>query len=185
MLKFVDTRIQYFFPYTPPSSHSAASPSMPKYFHFHREDEHFNAPLQCQRCAFIRANGQQCKRSVCVGLTMCNTHLPIKYHVRIGKSTILGGGHGLFAHLPGAASGDIVFRKGDTIATYEGGLISQVERARRYGWYTAPYGLHLNARESIDAALQRTVGSLANHYTRIDRTNTRLSVDARNKKGEL
>ncbi len=90
----------------------------------------------------------------------------------------------MFAHLPGAAAGDVVFRKGDMVATYEGELISQVERARRYDRYTAPYGLHLNASESIDAALKRTVGSLANH-ARIDKTNARLSVDTRNKKGSV
>ena len=123
---------------------------MPKYFHFHTEEQHFNAPLQYQRCAFVSAT--------------------FTCRVRIGRSTIEGANQGLCA---GATAGDIVFKKRDKVATYEREREWERERADQSSWaelweYTAPYGLHLNARENIDAALKRTVGSLTNH-TRIDR----------------
>lgn len=162
---------------------------MPRYFHFHSDDgEHqFNARIICQQCAFVKPNGERCRKTTCIGLPCCNVHLSKMYKVKIMDSTIPNSGKGLFAfdeaekYRPG---GKIVFREGARICPYAAEIISTQERERRYGPHTAPYGLHLNQRESFDAALKRGAAAYANHsvgYT----TNSKLVVNPRKKEAWL
>lgn len=51
---------------------------------------------KCERCKFIKSNGQKCKRNTCKGF-LCWQHSMIDLGIRVKKSTIPNAGFGLFA----------------------------------------------------------------------------------------
>lgn len=167
------------------SSSSATSSS--SYFHFQSNDGAvvFNAPLQCAQCTYVKpSDNQQCRRSACIGLPMCYSHIVDAFHVRIQDSTMSGAGKGLFAFRKGANPGDVVFFRKDYICPYNGEAIDAETLDARYGKYTAPYGMQLTQSIFHDAATKRGIGSLANHKPTRD-ANCRLVVNQRTKETSI
>lgn len=82
--------------------------------------------------------------------------------LRISRSTLPGVGQGLFAYDKQRPYGELMFKKGDTIAQYDGETVTKAELDRRYGQYTAPYGLQANRKAFEDGACHRGIGSLIN-----------------------
>jgi hypothetical protein len=147
---------------------------MPTYFHFHYHDATnpnksrvFSHKLDSQRCTFIKANGQQCKRQCVIGLPCCRSHLDLRYHVAVKPSTIPHSGLGLFAHDLYKGDNDIVFKAKEKICPYEGEIIDKRELEKRYGEKTAPYGIQIYNDRYEDAATHRGIGSLVNHKSGI------------------
>ena len=143
---------------------------MPKRFKFFIDDElHFACNLTSHQCSAIKPNQQQCSKRTVIGTDMCWTHLLYRKNLRIKSSNVAGGGKGLFALDPKREDDDILFRAGDRIIFYGGDIISNPELDRRYGEYTAPYGVQIqgvdgNGRQLYrDTACDRGIGSLANH----------------------
>lgn len=138
---------------------------MPYFFIFRAGDGiYFECPLQCQRCPEQTKAGGRCKLRACIGNDMCWIHLLSVRNLRI-KDSGHGRGKGLFALARRANDDDIIFRRGDLIAEYEGELLTEAEVDRRYGPdNTAPYvakGGH--TANYWDAACSRSVASMANH----------------------
>jgi hypothetical protein len=138
---------------------------MPKYFHFVGRTTRYNRPLDVERCTFIRDNQQQCRRRVCIGLDMCAQHTRSHLHLRVGPSSIPGGGMGLFACDDSKGDNEIVFEKDKTICNYNGEQIDKKELTRRYGMDTAPYGIQLYTHQDKyeDCAGHRGIGCMINH----------------------
>ena len=148
---------------------------MPKYFHFHIDTEHmthhFDAQMSTERCTYMKKNGEQCKNNVIIGQPYCWIHERIGNNLKIARSLIEDAGLGLFAW-NGTGNRDVVFKKGEIICPYYGEIIDEEELIRRYA---APYGIEIKAHEIYeDAALQRGIGSLVNHWPR--KKNVRFSV---------
>ena len=90
----------------------------------------------------------------------------------------------MFANEPGHRD-DIVFHgarqtrygrvAGDTICPYNGQVINTHQLEQRYGEQTAPYAIRVKDNKYEDAALQRGIGSLANHKPRAQ-SNTEFVV---------
>lgn len=136
---------------------------MPYKFQFGTEANNatrFTCTLRCDRCAGTTRTGEQCKRRVCIGLPLCWTHLQQQKHLRIKRSEIEHGGKGLFVSYPRRGN-DIIFRPGNIIADYNGESIDEAELERRYGEFTAPYGIRQN-RAIRDGACVRGVATMAN-----------------------
>lgn len=138
---------------------------MPYYFHFVSDDgEHsFHHELNCQQCGYTKANGEECRNRVCIGLPRCYHHLIAEYHVQIKISTIPNAGKGLFANRRGAQENEIVFHADDVICPYMGELTTADVLQNRYGDFTSPYGIGVTDRIAEDAALIRGIGSIVNH----------------------
>ena len=143
---------------------------MPKRFKFFIDDElHFACNLKPHQCSAIKPNRQQCSKRTVIGTDMCWTHLLYRKHLRIKSSNVAEGGKGLFALDPKRGDNDIIFKTGQTIIFYGGDIISKPELDRRYGVYTAPYGVEIQGVDGNgeqryrDTACDRGIGSLANH----------------------
>lgn len=137
---------------------------MPKIFTFHIDDNHvFAAQLVSERCSANCKNGNRCRKTVVIGLPYCYVHLLSVLHLRIKPSLVPDAGLGLFALDPSKEQNEIIFRKDDVIAKYDGELINRAELQHRYGDNTAPYAIKISQDKYIDAALERGVMSLANH----------------------
>ncbi len=150
------------------------------YFHFQSDDSFFNKKLKTMRCEAVKANGQQCKNHTTIGQNYCHVHRKSMLHLQIKDSTISQAGKGLFASGTG-----IIFRKGDRICMYNGQLIDKEELLRRYHDDTAPYGIQLHKKNGEDqyedGALERGIGSLANHSRIKSKINARLSISHNNR----
>ena len=141
----------------------------------------FQCTLASEQCTAKNAStNQQCRNRSVIGVPLCWQHLKSQKHLRVKESTIAGAGRGLFAQDSGSGDNDIVFRKDDVIVAYSGDVIDNAELERRYGEYTAPYGIMLSRQSDKyeDAACRRGVGSLVNHSPA--NANVKLSVVARN-----
>lgn len=160
---------------------------MPYRFKFFRPGEtvpSFECALEPHQCMGTSKNGMQCRRRSVIGLPFCWTHLLSEKNLRIKASNIPDAGSGLFALKRNATFGEILFRTGDTIIKYEGEVIDQPELERRYGVYTAPYGVALHRHMFEDGACVRGVGNLANHATGA-LANARLVLDPRRNRVSL
>jgi len=150
------------------------------YFHFHSDDSNFNGKLDSVRCEAVKKNGHQCKNHTVIGQIYCHTHRRTLLHLQIKKSTIAEAGKGLFAVGKG-----IVFRPGDRICMYNGELINAKELIRRYHDNTAPYAIELHKKDGKqlyeDGAVERGLGSLANHSRNRNIVNARLSISRTNR----
>jgi SET domain-containing protein len=107
-------------------------------------------------------------------------HLLRERKLRIKESTIPGVGKGLFALDKRAAGNAILFRRGDKIIMYDGEVVTQAQLQRRYGDFTAPYGIS-QGKFVEDSACRRGAGSLVNHAAARN-TNARLAFSTRTKK---
>jgi hypothetical protein len=63
----------------------------------------------------------------------------------------------------GAGPNEVIFRAGDAITPYGGQRVTQAVIDRRYGDYTARYGIKVSSRVFENGACKRGVGTLANH----------------------
>ena len=138
----------------------------------------FSGVLRQERCTANKRDGTRCSRIVTIGLPYCFQHRNVQ-KLKIKDSNIPQANKGLFAFDATKAPGDIVFKRNDRIATYDGEEMSTLSIENRYGDFTAPYGLQHHANREIsstDAALRRGIASLVNH-TIISRTNARLSFN--------
>eukprot|EP01031_Cornospumella_fuschlensis_P027632 gene27632-33370_t len=139
---------------------------------------HFRCKINSTQCTGTTKQGARCK--CIIGFEYCPAHMASTLKLAIRDSTLAGAGKGrLFAFDRAAGPDDVVFRDGDRIAKYNGQLINAQELEERYGGYTAPYGVKVNAREAIDCACKRGVGALGN--TRPTANNATLSVNTRDK----
>lgn len=144
---------------------------------------HFTCNLKCVRCTATNSSGTRCKLKSCIGTPYCWTHLLHHKHLRIKPSVVQGAGNGLFAVSPALGNNDIVFKRGDVIIQYDGEVITNKELQRRYGDFTAPYGLS-QGNYIEDGACRRGVGSLANHVSSRS-ANARYSFSTSTKKFRL
>jgi hypothetical protein len=149
---------------------------MPYYFHFASNDgqQLFNHELQCQQCRFIKANGEECRNRVCIGLPRCYHHLIAEYDLQIKTSTIPNSGKGLFANQRTAPANAIVFRRNEIICPYNGEITNQDILTERYGDYTAPYAISIDNENAEDAAFVRGIGSVINHHAIAQRRNVKF-----------
>jgi hypothetical protein len=67
-----------------------------RYFHFIAPEHQFHQQLDTRRCAHIKANGQQCKLKVQIGLPYCWIHRNFEQHLVVRPSTIPNSGLGVF-----------------------------------------------------------------------------------------
>ena len=150
------------------------------YFHVHSVGTDFNHKLESVQCEAVKQNCQQCKNHTVIGQTYCHVHRKSILKLQIKKSNIVNGGKGLFA-----IGKDIVFKPGQRICLYNGELINVEELLRRYGDDTAPYGIQLHNKngEAVyeDGAIERGVGTLANHSKNKSKINARLSISKENR----
>ena len=129
-----------------------------------------------KKCESQNVTGTQCSRVTDIGAGICSWHLSCKYRLCIKKSTIKiknkSIGFGLFTTNPNNKK-ELVFRKNDFILSYTGEVVTKKELNKRYGNYTAPYGIGGPSEDRYgkyscpynDAALQRCTSSLINHAT--------------------
>lgn len=150
------------------------------YFHFETPDnETLHLKLNVERCHYIKGDGQQCKNRVCIGTPFCHIHRKYEYKLKIMQSTIPNAGIGLFVQNDEEPENAIIVKKNAKICPYAGEIINREELLRRYGDYTAPYGIQISNDIYEDGAVFRGIGSLINHSRR--NANCRFSV-GRNKK---
>ena len=140
---------------------------MPKYFHWHSPNNEWDQQLSTFRCSGYNKNGTRCKRNVIIGLPYCFQHTASIYNLKVKQSTIPNAGLGLFALDKTKNDNDIVFKNNEIICPYHGEVINKDELIKRYNVYTAPYGIQVKNNMYEDGALQRGIGSLINHKTRI------------------
>lgn len=120
----------------------------------------FSCDIKCKKCAAKTNNGQECKRTVCIGLPYCHQHLESKMKLKV-KDTRYG--KGVFAWDKDKGEGTTVFKKGDLLTKYEGETLTQKQLEARYGKdATAPYGIQMG-KKFIDLACVRGIGGLFNH----------------------
>ena len=167
---------------------------MPTYFHFHapHANHAFDHEVTTDQCAYVNPEtGRQCRNRVTVGLPLCWVHRVLKLHLEVRPSLIPGAGRGVFVHDTSAKPGQPVFTTGQKICDYDGEIITQKELERRYGEYTAPYGLmllpgtsedHANPGPETmyeDAGAHLGIGSLINHQEKGGQVNCEFVVPKR------
>jgi hypothetical protein len=112
----------------------------------------FRCDLECRTCGAPTANGQACKRRVCMWLPYCYQHTRQIFHVSVAESKALRGTTGLFA-----CRG---FRKYDMIAPYDAEAVGEGQILDRYG--EGKYALGPYLLGGVDAACRRGVASASN-----------------------
>jgi hypothetical protein len=137
---------------------------MPYKFEFYINNSlFFSANLQCQQCIGTTQKGTECKRKVCIGTPYCFQHLAKAKYLKIATSTVPNSGRGLFAYNPTQRSNATIFQPEAVICQYDGEIIDLRTLQKRYDNYTAPYTVQTTKNQYIDDALQRSIGSIANH----------------------
>jgi hypothetical protein len=147
-----------------------------KFYFFINDEQKFECSLKCVRCSHINeSTGQRCKNKVCIGTPICHVHLTTDHNLKIQESTIPNAGKGLFAWDRHADEKDIIFKKDQAIIEYTGDIVTSAELKERYDKYTAPYGLASNFEGLfIDAACDRSIGSLANKPLQSSQSNAKF-----------
>jgi len=139
----------------------------------------FECPLERGQCTFTNpSTHRRCKRKQYIGFDVCFQHLSKKYNVRIAPTTLPIQGKGLFA-TNNTTNNAIVFKPNQTIISYNGELITDMDLKERYGELNAPYAVSIdrgkNRNMIEDAACQRSTGSFANHKPP-SKANAKLSL---------
>lgn len=151
------------------------------YYHFQAEDSdedvEFHHKMVSEQCHAVKDDGSRCKNRVVIGHEFCWIHTRHKLNLQIKDSNITHAGKGLFAYGP---KNEIIFHKGDRICKYSGEVIDKDELEKRYGDYTAPYGVELHKGLYEDGSIERGIGSLSNHSHRKSKVNARLSINKNN-----
>lgn len=136
---------------------------MPKRFNFYIDNnKHFSCVLQSLRCESFSNAGTRCKNKTVIGTSFCWRHLLRDKQVRIKPSQY---GLGLFAMNTNKGEKERIFKANDVIVKYDGELITEEEKNRRYENETAPYGVLMRNNSINDGACRRGVGTLINHGT--------------------
>ena len=151
------------------------------YIHHHIR---FRAQMLTKECICHSANHMRCRNKTVIGSPYCWVHLLYQRHLRIKDSNIHHAGKGLFALNKDAGENEIIFRKGTNIIRYDGEIIDHQELNRRYGDFTAPYGIEISQNRFEDGALERGAGTLINHTTR-DRANCKFIISKNNRDDTL
>ncbi len=155
---------------------------MPKYFHFHSDNIDWDEQIQSKQCEAIKPSGERCKKHCVIGSDFCYIHTKNKLKLQIKKSSISQAGLGLFAFGP---ANKIIFKNNQRICLYNGEFIDEAELLERYADDTAPYGVRLHNENGQpryeDAAIERGIGSLANHSKNKSKINARLSINKQNR----
>lgn len=146
----------------------------------HDGDTMFDCYLNAYICQAINKNGSRCKRTTTIGAPYCHTHLLYNKHLKVKESTIPNAGKGVFAINPKKQAGELVFKRGDTIAPYMGEYLTNEELENRYDDLTAPYGISVSKTHNRDGACDRGIGSLINHKPQAQ-ANVRFSLNSQNK----
>ena len=123
----------------------------------------FQSNLICEQCDALTKNGARCKRTVCIGLPYCFSHLASLKHLKIKPSTIPNAGKGLFAIDNTKRPNAVIFNQNAVICEYNGEIIDRNELIHRYHYHTAPYAIRINRNRFEDGAIMRGVAGLANH----------------------
>ena len=128
------------------------------------DDVAFSCVLTSEPCKGFKAGTDvPCKRKCLIPFEYCSTHLRPYMQLRVGKSTLPNAGLGLFAAKRKEATSDVVFKREEKIAQYDGELISTEEGDRRYDLETGPYLMETGLKQwRRDAACKRCVASIAN-----------------------
>ena len=153
---------------------------MPLYFHFRSPIRDFNGQLMCRKWRYVKADGHQCQKTMCIDLPYCYIHNRIAFKLRVKPSRIPNAGVGLFVDDTEQPIGQVIYRKGDKICPYYGAMINEAEVDRRYDGSTAPYTLQVQKGLSMDGALQRGIGTLINHKSFQQGANCVFGVDRQN-----
>ncbi len=126
--------------------------------------QRFSCELESQQCVGTTKAGNQCSRSVVMGINLCWSHLQSEKNLKIKESTIPGAGKGLFAWAPSQGDDDWVFKKNDIICEYIGAQVTNAETTRRYGKdATAPYSVGIpHTRSDIDSSCVRGYAAFTN-----------------------
>ncbi len=134
------------------------------YFKFYVDDVlQFYIQLVSRQCEGTTKQHSQCRRKTVIGTPYCRTHCKTFKHVEVKTSLIPNAGLGLFAFDKEKDRNDEpVFRKGETVLSYDGQEISIDQLRARYQEYTGPYVLKKNRNTYIDPAGDRSLASLAN-----------------------
>lgn len=126
----------------------------------------FSCKLIGMQCEGLKKNGSRCTRRTVRALPYCWQHFQKINRVVIKKSKVPGdSGFGLFVCDPSKGRDEVVFRRNDLIAQYNGEVLSSVQLNARYGsgGQTAPYAWENNVTGDIlDAACKRFLGAFAN-----------------------
>ena len=107
-------------------------------------------------------------------LPYCAQHTKTELGLVVKPSRIAGAGLGLFTAM------DQEFQTDDLIAEVHGQRVTQAELDRRYGDFTAPYGVALSKTVFEDGATARYVGHFAN--TQVNPAGTRSVQSGTNAK---
>ena len=94
----------------------------------------FQSNLICEQCNALTKNGARCKRTVCIGLPYCFSHLASLKHLKIKPSTIPNAGKGLFAIDNTKRPNAVIFNQNAVICEYNGEIIDKNELIHRYNF---------------------------------------------------
>jgi hypothetical protein len=140
---------------------------MPQRFIFQEPNKtfsRFECDLESKQCqGYTQSTAKRCKRNVVIGLPFCWSHLLNERKIRIKQSSIPQAGKGLFVEDKSKPKNEVVFQKNSFILEYNGEKIDRDELVRRYGKYTAPYGVELSKKLYEDAACKRGAGAMGNY----------------------
>ena len=135
---------------------------MPTYFHFHSNNTNFDEQLDTDQCNYS-PNNKRCKNRVCIGLNYYWLHTRKILHLKVTDSIIHKAGVGLFAFNSKQNDNAIIFKSGDKICDYNGEIIDEEEKERRYGNKTGVYTLQINNNGRYeDGAIHRGIWTLLN-----------------------
>lgn len=119
-----------------------------------------NCALECTQCTSTTKAGQPCRRTACIGVKYCWSHLLTEKKLRILESEH---GKGVFAVDRRQPPGAVLFRRWAKVIEYDGLIVPSETVHQRYGRYTAPYAIQLDDDTMEDAACHRGVGAMVNH----------------------
>ena len=125
----------------------------------------FTCKLKGIRCEGLKADGNRCNRKTVRALPYCWQHYQKINRVIIKRSTVPQAGFGLFACDRNKKRGEVVFKKNDLIAQYNGEILSNAELNARYGsgGQTATYTWYNDVTDqNLDSACKRFLGAFAN-----------------------